>query len=198
MKVMITENIDVKNGICNGTTGYITEIIKNENEKYVINVLTNDNKKINITTLILLSDDIKINNQTYSIRNEFMPIKQCNAITIHKSQGQTYNEKVILDCNKIFENSMFYTAISRISDPKNMKIINFKEEYIKCDMTAFNYETKGEYTSYFEKMLIANDEDKLNSLKVKSDVNMLEKTQLYMILNVQQKRIWGMFHILIT
>ena len=96
-----------------------------------------------------------------------MPIKQCNAITIHKSQGQTYNEKVILDCNKIFENSMFYTAISRISDPKNMKIINFKEEYIKCDMTAFNYETKGEYISYFERMLIANDEDKLNSLKVK-------------------------------
>ena len=171
---MITENIDVKNGICNGTTGYITEIIKNENEKYVINVLTNDNKKINITTLILLSDDIKINNQTYSIRNEFMPIKQCNAITIHKSQGQTYNEKVILDCNKIFENSMFYTAISRISDPKNMKIINFKEDYIKCDMTAFNYETKGEYISYFERMLIANDEYKLNSLKVKSDKNLLE------------------------
>ena len=53
--------------------------------KYVINVLTNDNKNINTTTLILLSDDIKINNQTYSIRNEFMPIKQCNAITIHKS-----------------------------------------------------------------------------------------------------------------
>ena len=84
---------------------------------------------------------------------------------------------------------MWYTALSRISNPENMKIINFKEEYIKCDMTAFNYETKGEYMSYFEKMLIANDEDKLNSLKVKSNENMLEKTQLYMILNVQQKRI---------
>ena len=48
-------------------------------------------------------------------------------------------------------------------------------------------------------MLIANYEDKLNSLKVKSDVNMLEKkTQLYMILNVQQNRIWDMFHILTT
>ena len=56
-------------------------------------------------------------------------------------------------------------------------------------MTAFNYETKGEYMSYFEKMRISNDEDKLNSLKVKSNENMLEKTQLYMILNVQQKRI---------
>ena len=60
---------------------------------------------------------------------------------------------------------MFYTALSRISKPENMKIINFKEEYINCDMTAFKYETKGESMSYFEKMLIANDEDKLNSLK---------------------------------
>ena len=149
---MITEDIDGKNGICNGSTGYITEIKKQKRkETYIISVLTKDNKKIDITTLILLSDDIKINNQTCSIRNEVMPIKQCNAITIHKSQGQTYNEKVILDCNKIFENSMFYTAISRISGPHNMKIINFKDEYIKCDMTAFNYETKGEYMTYFEK-----------------------------------------------
>ena len=32
-----------------------------------------------------------------------------------------------------------------------MKKFNFKEEYNKCDMTAFNYETKGEYMSYCEK-----------------------------------------------
>ena len=32
---------------------------------------------------------------------------------------------------------MFCTALSRITKPENMKIINFKEEYIKCDMTAF-------------------------------------------------------------
>ena len=63
-------------------------------------------------------------------------------------------------------------------------------------MTAFNYETKGEYVPYFERMLIANDEDKLNSLKVKSDTNLLEKILLFMILNVQQKSIWDMFHIL--
>ena len=80
-----------------------------------------------------------------------MPIKQCNAITIHKAQGATFNEKVILNCHKIFKKSMFYAALSRISKPEKMKIINFKKEQIKYDMTAFNYETKGEYMSYFEK-----------------------------------------------
>ena len=46
MKVMITENIDVNNGICNGTTGHITEIKKEKGkETYIIGVLTKDNKK---------------------------------------------------------------------------------------------------------------------------------------------------------
>ena len=44
---MITENIDVKNGICNGTTGHITEIKKEKGkETYIISVLTKDNKKL--------------------------------------------------------------------------------------------------------------------------------------------------------
>ena len=31
---MTTENIDVNNGICNGTTGYITEIKKRKGNKH--------------------------------------------------------------------------------------------------------------------------------------------------------------------
>ena len=64
-------------------------------------------KSSNISTQILTLEKIKINDALYTITNEFMPIKQCNAITIHKAQGATFYEKVILDCNKIFENSMF-------------------------------------------------------------------------------------------
>ena len=42
---MITENIEVNNGICKGTTGYITEIKKEKGkETYIITVLTKDNK----------------------------------------------------------------------------------------------------------------------------------------------------------
>ena len=138
---MITENLDVENGICNGTTGYIKDI-KKINKKVVVEVLLKNNKIINISTQTLTLEKIKINDALYTIPNEFMSIKQCNAITIHKAQGATFNEKVILNCHKIFEKSTFYTALPRITKPENMKIINFKEEYIKCDMAAFNYETK--------------------------------------------------------
>ena len=36
--------------------------------------------------------------------NEFIPKKQCNAITIHKTQGTTINENVILNCHNNLKN----------------------------------------------------------------------------------------------
>ena len=52
LKVMITENLDVENGICNGTTGYISDI-KKINKKVVVEVLLKNNRIINISTQIL-------------------------------------------------------------------------------------------------------------------------------------------------
>ncbi len=175
MKIMVTENIDVSNGICNGTTGYITAI---DNKK--VNIKTQD-KNVCIEYFKIKSEDHKLDdsNNNYSVINEYMPLKQCNAITIHKSQGATL-DKIILNCEGIFENSMFYTAISRIKDPINMKIINFKESYIKCNISAWEYEINRSFLSYFEKMLIDNDNDKLNTLKIKSQDNILkENTIIY-------------------
>ena len=174
MKVMITENIDVENGICNGTVGIITGIYND-----YVQVKTEEEKVINISYFKVDEQKIKFDDYDenlknhYCIINEFIPLKQCNAITIHKCQGMTLT-KCILNCDGIFEKSMFYTALSRIIDPNNMKVINFKESYIKCNTSAFEYETEGKYISYHEKMLIDNDEDKLNTLKIKPNDNILE------------------------
>ena len=51
-KVMITENLDVENGICIGTTGYISDI-KKINKKVVVELSLKNNKIINISTQIL-------------------------------------------------------------------------------------------------------------------------------------------------
>ena len=179
MKVMVTENIDVENGICNGTIGHIIRF--NENN---IEIKTLIDKIINITYHKIDAHKIKFSNYDekldnhYSIVNEFIPLKQCNAITIHKSQGMTY-DNVILNCNGIFASSMFYTAISRVRDPKNMKILNFKDSYIKVNKTAFEYETEGKYMTYFEKMLIDNDEDKLNCLTIKPPEDILKDNSIF-------------------
>ena len=47
-------------------------------------------------------------------------------------------------------------------------------------MSAFEYETEGKYESFYKRMLIENDEDKLNLLKVKSPNNILaDNTIMY-------------------
>ena len=57
LKVMITENLDVENGICNGTTGYIKDI-KKINKKVVHEVLLKNNKIIIISTQNLTLEKI--------------------------------------------------------------------------------------------------------------------------------------------
>ena len=174
MKIMITENIDVPNGICNGTIG---EILDFEDNNIIIKTIKNDVIKVSYYKVEEHQIKFKNDDNVYSIIMEYMPIKQCNAITIHKSQGATL-DKCILNCDGIFEKSMFYTALSRIINPDNMKILNFKESYIKCNKSAFEYETENKYISYFELMLIDNDEDKLNKLKIKPSHNILEENTI--------------------
>ena len=61
------------------------------------------------------------------------PIKLAYAVTIHKSQGMSINN-LICDVNNIFAPSQFYVAISRATNPKNLKI-DFKgyelDKYLK-------------------------------------------------------------------
>lgn len=101
MKVMVTENIDVSNGICNGTIG---RTINMSDE--IVEIKTNQNQLIKIEYFKVKSENHKLDESehTYTITHEYMPLKQCNALTTHKSQGATL-DKVIFNCDGIFENS---------------------------------------------------------------------------------------------
>ncbi len=127
----------------------------------------------------IYESSIVINKNTYSLYCKYIPLKQCNAMTIHKCQGMTL-QKCILDCHGIFEKSMFYTGLSRIVDPKNMKVINFLPTHIKTSKEAMLFELKNEYSSYVEKMLISSDdENKRYTFKIKSDNNILLKNTIF-------------------
>ena len=53
------------------------------------------------------------------------PLKLAYAITIHKSQGMSI-EKLVCDIDHIFENGQLYVALSRATEPKNLKIVYSK------------------------------------------------------------------------
>ena len=67
-----------------------------------------------------IHDDGKIEQISLATLNQF-PIKLAYAVTIHKSQGMSI-ERLVCDVNHIFAPSQFYVAISRATDPRQLKI----------------------------------------------------------------------------
>jgi ATP-dependent DNA helicase PIF1 len=57
----------------------------------------------------------------------FMPLKLAYAISIHKSQGSSIDCLEIDLGNDIFVSGQTYTALSRATNIKNIKIINIEK-----------------------------------------------------------------------
>lgn len=67
-----------------------------------------------------------------------MPVKIAKAITIHKSQGKTFN-KVILS-PQIFATGQLYVALSRVTGPEGLYLTEeITKEHIKTDKTVVKF-----------------------------------------------------------
>lgn len=111
-QVMITRNIDIDNGLINGTRG----IIVNLNENSVI--IKDKNNKLHT---IEYFNDL---DQFYKPIIKFMPIKLAYAMSIHKSQGSTIDAvEIDAGCN-IFTYGQLYTALSRATSLSSIKLLD--------------------------------------------------------------------------
>jgi len=121
-QIMITRNIDVSNGLVNGTRGYIKKLF----EDYVIIEDVNNN-----VHAIHYFKDIDINDKKAFISH--IPIRISYALSIHKSQGMTI-DAVELDLgNNIFAYGQTYTALSRAKNLNSIKIINVDKSSFKIN-----------------------------------------------------------------
>ena len=117
--VMCTANIDMENGICNGSQGTIIDFVDN---RPVI--------KFNIGITKTLSEHCwqSVDYPTISI-NQY-PLQLAWAITIHKMQGATLESAVMDLGSNIFENGQLYVALSRVKSLEGLYLTEFNPRVI--------------------------------------------------------------------
>ncbi len=126
--VMCTKNIDVANGICNGSQGIIEDfhpdgpIVRfNNGIRQVINYFSVQSSEY---PTIVLSQ---------------VPICLAWAMTIHKIQGITLDNAMIDVGNSVFEYGQTYVALSRIKSLAGLYLINFDAKKIKANPKVIEF-----------------------------------------------------------
>lgn len=124
--VMCTINLDMDNGICNGSQGIITNIFETEQgpvpEVTFVNGIT---KQISIQ--YRQSEDYP------TIAVGQIPLTLAWALTIHKIQGATLNMATIDVGSQIFECGQTYVALSRVKSLDGLYLSAFNANRIKTN-----------------------------------------------------------------
>jgi len=114
-QIMVIRNINVEGHLVNGTRGIIIEMDDNS-----VKIKDVNNRIHTITYYTDINKNVK---NTIS----FMPIKLAYAMSIHKSQGSSIDCLEIDLGDDIFVSEQEYTALSRGTNLKNIKINNIEK-----------------------------------------------------------------------
>ena len=174
--VMCTVNLDLDNGICNGSTGIITgfETRLGGTPIPVVKFSNGIKKEMNIQ--YWQSEEYPM------IAIGQFPLCLAWAITIHKIQGATLSMAEMDIGKSIFENGQTYVALSRVQSLEGLYLSNFYPENIRANkkVTAFydkipNFEYDDENEEENEEKEETDEKKELNfesfAYKAESDEN---------------------------
>lgn len=133
-RVMLLINKEVDNQyFCNGSLGTVIGFIGD------LPIVKFDNgKTLTIQKYIMqqfernYNDNGEIVNGRELLYMEQIPLKLAYAISIHKSQGQTF-DNVYVDCSKIFTFGQVYVALSRAKSLNGLFIKGFNVNKSRCE-----------------------------------------------------------------
>jgi ATP-dependent DNA helicase PIF1 len=125
--VMCLFNIDIENGICNGTQGKVVEFAINSQGLKIPVVLFSNGVKSHMDFLHVQSDKYP------NIGIIQIPLCLSWAITIHKIQGATLPMAEMDLGNTIFEYGQTYVALSRIQNLSGLYLSAFQPSKIKAN-----------------------------------------------------------------
>lgn len=136
-RVMLIKNIKINDYyLVNGDLGYILDF--NINKEPIVKFDRFPNISFTIT---FQTWDIMDQNLQPVISIKQIPLTLAWALTVHKSQGLTFN-KVIIHFSDISFEGQAYVALSRITTLEGLKCMNFNNNVIKTNQHCINFYNK--------------------------------------------------------
>jgi hypothetical protein len=121
--VMLLRNLDVNQGLCNGTR-LIIRRLQNHTIDCEVATGSNKGKRVLIPRITLVPSDGFL---PFKLRRRQFPVRLSFAMTINKSQGQTFDRLGLLLSQPVFSHGQLYVAFSRVRSLTSIKVQVIKE-----------------------------------------------------------------------
>lgn len=132
-QVILTKNLDVENGLSNGSRGVIVKIEISDDP--TIKVLFLNGQIVDIKYEDFIQED-----KNYIFTRKQIPLILGFAITIHKSQGMSI-DRVIMDLGpSLFQEALAYVSLSRVKTLDGILITKLFSSKIKANVRALEFE----------------------------------------------------------
>jgi hypothetical protein len=131
--LILLRNIRVKDGLCNGTRLRFLELDKNNRFLLKCRILTGPNAgQIEFIPRMDL-DSSPSTGFPFVLRRRQFPVRLAYAMTINKSQGQTFKICGVYLPTQCFSHGQFYVAVSRCSSAEGLRIDSYDTNNAKID-----------------------------------------------------------------
>ena len=128
-QVMLLKNLDIPNGLANGSRGVVTGFVS---DAPLVKFLNGEERLIEQNVWEIEENEKKI------LRAQQIPLKVAYAISIHKSQGCSLDYAEI-DLAGVFEYGQAYVALSRVKSLEGLSIIDVDYDSIEAHPKATAY-----------------------------------------------------------
>ena len=131
-QVMLVCNLDLENGLANGSRGVVIDIVE---DVPVVRFLNGEERVISHWQWEIEEDRKK------QVRITQIPLKLAWAQTIHKAQGSTI-DYAEMDLSNVFTYGQAYVALSRVKTLEGLSIIDISYDAVKAHPKALEYYRK--------------------------------------------------------